>query len=52
MLTRVPALARQLQENAPGHVHTHFVWDTATVASVLADLLAASSSITVHAKDI
>ncbi len=52
VLTRVRTVARQLREDVPQHVHTHFAWDTATVASTVADLLPASSSITVHAKDI
>jgi colanic acid/amylovoran biosynthesis glycosyltransferase len=52
LLARVPALARQLDDGATCHVHTHFAWDTATVASAVAGLLAAPSSITVHAKDI
>ena len=52
LLTRAPALARHLAGGGACHVHTHFAWDTATVASAVAGLLGASSSITVHAKDI
>jgi glycosyltransferase involved in cell wall biosynthesis len=52
LLTRVASLARDLDDGAACHVHTHFAWDTATVASAVAELLGASSSITVHAKDI
>ena len=52
LLTRAPALARHLAGGGACHVHTHFAWDTATVASAVASLLGASSSITVHAKDI
>ena len=52
LMTRAPALARHLADGGACHVHTHFAWDTATVASAVAGLLGASSSITVHAKDI
>jgi colanic acid/amylovoran biosynthesis glycosyltransferase len=52
LLTRAPALARHLARGGACHVHTHFVWDTATVATAVAGLLGASSSITVHARDI
>jgi glycosyltransferase involved in cell wall biosynthesis len=52
LLTRVPFLARELDAGPPCHVHTHFAWDTATVASAIAGLLDTSSSITVHARDI
>ena len=52
LLMRVPTAARRAQCLHADHVHTHFAWDTATVASAFAELLGVTSSITVHAKDI
>ena len=52
MLVRVPTLARRLTRGNHQHVHTHFAWDTASVASAVSRLLGTTSSITVHARDI
>ena len=52
LLLRVPSAARRAQHLRADHLHTHFAWDTATVASAFAELLGVTSSITLHAKDV
>jgi colanic acid/amylovoran biosynthesis glycosyltransferase len=53
-LQRLPTEARRLLlgARAPEGCHTHFAWDTASVACYLARLLDVPVSVTVHANDI
>lgn len=49
---QLPALARSLAPQRVVACHTHFAWMPAAAVSLLATLLGASSSATVHARDI
>jgi colanic acid/amylovoran biosynthesis glycosyltransferase len=52
-LKRLPTEARRLRSGeVPQVCHTHFAWDTASVAAYLSRLLGVPAAITVHANDI
>ncbi len=51
-LVRLPTEARRLRAQAPQGCHTHFAWETASIASYLARLLGVPATVTVHANDI